>query len=126
MILVDTSIWIDYFKGAESALPLNSLIETNSICVNDLILAELLPSIRVRKENELLHLLESIEKVPIDIEWREIVSFQVYNIKNGINNVGIPDLVIAQNALQNDLKLFAKDRHFALMKKHLGLRVFEP
>ena len=67
MILVDTSIWIDYFKGLESSIPLISLIETNNICINELILAELLPSIKVRKENELMHLLESIEKVVIDL-----------------------------------------------------------
>ena len=124
MILVDTSIWIDYFKGVESSLPLSSLIETNSICTNDLILAELLPSIKMRKENELMHLLESIERIDLDIEWRELISFQVYNLKNGINNVGIPDLIIAQNAIQNDLKLYAKDRHFQLMKKHLGLKLY--
>jgi len=53
MILVDTSIWIDYFKGLESSIPLLSLIETNNICINELILAELLPSIKMRKENEL-------------------------------------------------------------------------
>lgn len=126
MILVDTSIWIDYFKGLESSIPLLSLIEANNICINELILAELLPSIKVRKENELMHLLESIEKVVIDIEWREIISFQVYNLKNGINNVGIPDLLIAQNAIQNGLRLYAKDKHFQLMKKHLGLKIFEP
>jgi len=73
-----------------------------------------------------MHLLESIEKVVIDIEWKEIISFQVYNLKNGINNVGIPDLIIAQNVIQNDIKLYAKDKHFQLMKKHLGLKIFEP
>lgn len=126
MILVDTSLWIDYFKGLESALPLNALIELNSICTNDLILAELAPSIKFRKENDLIHLLESIERIPMDIEWQEIAAFQVYNLQNGINNVGIPDLIIAQNAIQNDMEIFARDRHFSLMKKHLGLRVFEP
>jgi len=125
MILVDTSIWIDYFKGIESALPLNILIESNNICINDLILAELLPSIKIRKENDLLHLIESIEKLPMNIEWHEIVYFQIYNLKNGINNVGIPDLIIAQNAIQNDIKLYAKDKHFPLMKKHIGLKLYE-
>ncbi len=39
MVLIDSSVWIAYFKGAESALSLNGLIDTNNICVNDLILA---------------------------------------------------------------------------------------
>jgi len=125
MILVDTSIWIDYFKGIESALPLMNLIDSNSICTNDLVLAELLPSLKVRKESELIRLLESVERYSISIDWNEIINMQSYNLKNGINKVGIPDLIIAQNAIQNDLKLYAKDKHFSLMKKHIGLKIFE-
>ena len=125
MILVDTSIWIDYFKGVESSLPLMNLIDSNSICTNDLILAELLPSLKIRKETELVRLLESVERYSIRIDWKEIISMQVYNLKNGINKVGIPDLIIAQNAIQNDLKLYAKDKHFSLMKKHISLKIYE-
>ena len=125
MILVDTSIWIDYFKGIESALPLMTLIDSNSICTNDLVLAELLPSLKVRKESELIRLLESVERYSIRIDWNEIINMQSYNLKNGINKVGIPDLIIAQNAIQNDLKLYAKDKHFSLMKKHIGLKIFD-
>ena len=125
MILVDTSIWIDYFKGVESSLPLMNLIDSNSMCTNDLILAELLPSLKVRKETELVRLLESVERYSIRIDWKEIISMQVYNLKNGINKVGIPDLIIAQNAIQNDLKLYAKDKHFSLMKKHISLKIYE-
>ncbi|MFZ4617268.1 MAG: PIN domain-containing protein [Rectinemataceae bacterium] len=126
MVLVDSSIWIDYFKGVGSSLPLDALIETNDLCVNDLILAELLPSIKIRKENRLMRLLESVERMPMDIDWPQIVSFQIHNLKNGINDVGIPDLMIAQNAIQHDLWLFAKDKHFRLMKHHVKLKLFEP
>ena len=125
MILVDTSIWIDYFKGVESSLPLMNLIDSNSLCTNDLILAELLPSLKVRRETELVRLLESVERYSIRIDWKEIINMQVYNLKNGINKVGIPDLIIAQNAIQNDLKLYAKDKHFSLMKKHISLKIYE-
>lgn len=125
MILVDTSIWIDYLRGMESALPLMTLIDSNSICTNDLILAELLPSLKVRKETELVRLLESVERYSIRIDWKELITMQSYNIKNGINKVGIPDLIIAQSAVQNDLKLYSKDKHFSLMKKHIGLKIYE-
>jgi len=43
MILVDTSVWINYFKGREEVKRLDTFIETNSIVVNDLILAEQRP-----------------------------------------------------------------------------------
>ena len=115
MILVDSSVWIEYFKGNEKALPLNNLLDLNTICVNDLILAELLPSINQKKENALKELLLTITKVPLTINWNTIVYMQTQNLKNGINKVGIADLIIAQNAIDNDLELFTLDRHFDLM-----------
>lgn len=51
MILVDSSVRIEYFKGNEKTLALNTLLDLNALCVNDLILAELLPAIDYRKES---------------------------------------------------------------------------
>jgi hypothetical protein len=42
---------------------------------------------------------------------------QTANLKNGINWVGIADLLVLQNALQNDLVLYSLDKHFRLMQK---------
>jgi len=49
--------------------------------------------------------------------------FQVKCIKKGINGVGIPDLIIAQNARQNDCAIYSLDRHFVLMEKVLNIEV---
>ncbi len=124
MILVDSSVWIEYFKGNEKALPLNKLLDLNTICVNDLILAELLPSINHKKENVLKELLLTITKVQLNINWNTIIYMQTQNLKNGINKVGIADLIIAQNAIDNDLELFTLDRHFDLMSDLHGFRLF--
>lgn len=115
MVLVDTSIWIDYFKGKESALLLNDLIDSNNVCINNLILSELIPSIEHRGEHELKELLYSVTKLPLNIDWNTIIQMQIKNIKNGINTVGIPDLLILQNALDHNVKLFSSDKHFDLM-----------
>ena len=92
MILVDSSVWIEYFKGNEQTLPLNKLLDLNNVCVNDLILAELIPSINHKKENELKELLLTITKIPLTINWNTIIYMQTQNLKNGINKVGIADL----------------------------------
>ena len=73
----------------------------------------------------MIGLLKTIEKVKIEIDWNEIIEMQTSNLKNGINRVGIPDLIIAQNVIQNKLKLFSLDKHFELMKKNIGLKLFE-
>ena len=124
MVLVDSSIWIDYFKGNKSALPLNKILDLNSVCINDLILTELLPSINHKKEDKLKELLLLVTKIPLEINWNELINMQTLNLKNGINKVGISDLIIAQNAIKNNLELFSFDRHFKLMSKLYGFRLF--
>ena len=41
--LIDSSAWIEYFKGNQKYTFLDNLINTNAICTNDIILTELLP-----------------------------------------------------------------------------------
>ena len=121
-VLVDSSVWISFFKGDEKAKVSLTLIDSNQICINDLILSELIPSLLHRKENDLVKLLNSIDRLKIEIDWKEIIEMQTYNLKNGINKVGIPDLLIAQNAVQNKVHLLSFDKHFELMKKNSGLK----
>ena len=126
-ILVDTSIWIEYFKGSKKAVPdiLNPLIDNNQICTNDLILSELIPSLKVKKETELIEILLTIQNIPIKINWQEIIKYQTVNLKNGINNVGIPDIIILQNVINNSLSLLTIDKHFKLMKKYIEFDLIE-
>jgi len=124
MVLIDSSVWIEYFKGNQETYLLNTLIDTNSICVNNLILAELLPAIDHKKEYELKEILISITNLELNINWNHIIHMQTLNLKNGINRVGISDLIIAQNAIDNDIKLFSLDKHFKLMSKLHGLLLY--
>lgn len=125
MILVDTSVWIDYFRNGSTADALDKLIESDMICINDVILSELLLSINQRHEEELKELLLSFPKLQMKIDWNEIVFMQTKNLHNGINKVGLPDLMIAQNAVQNNVKLFSCDKHFQLIKNLFPLYLFE-
>ncbi len=125
MTLVDTSVWIDGFRGGESKEVLKKLIDNGSICINDIILAEMLPSIRKRGETELENLLNLLPKVPMQIDWNGLIYMQTENLKHGINKVGLPDLMIAQNVLQNGLTLFSLDRHFELIGDILPLQLYK-
>ncbi len=118
-VLVDSSIWIEYFRGSKSinVSTFNELLDNNQLCINDLILSELLPSLLHKKEYDVVELLKSIHNIPIIIDWDEIIDFQAKNIKTGYNNIGIPDLIIIQNVLQNNLVLYSIDKHFTLLQK---------
>ena len=120
-VLIDSSVWVAYFRGAGNLSTVDLLIEEDLVATNDLILAELTPPLLVRGQRKLITLLKNIECSPLALDWEGIINLQVICIRNGINKVGIPDLIIAQHAMQNDLALFSLDKHFALLSKQVPL-----
>ncbi|MDR0448393.1 MAG: PIN domain-containing protein [Treponema sp.] len=122
--LVDSSVWIEYFRGNEKYLFINDLINNNTICTNDIILTELLPSIIHKKEHKLAELLSCIKKYELNIDWQEIRGIQLLNIQNGTNNIGVSDIIIAQNCIQNELKIIVNDKHFEAMARYIPLKIF--
>ena len=123
-VLVDTSAWIDYFRKSEFSDVLESLLSDNDILTNDLILAELIPFLEVQKQNTLISLLEQVERLSLKIHWEGIIYFQVRCIQKGFNGLGIPDLIIAQNAIQNSVPILSKDKHFSMLKEAVGLELY--
>ena len=126
-ILIDTSVWIEYFRGSGNIKSdiIDNLIDNNQICTNNLILSELIPPLKLKKESKLIDILTTIRNIPIIIIWEEIINFQFINLKNGINNVGIPDIIIMQNVINNNLELFSLDKHFQLMNKIIKFNLFK-
>ena len=122
-VLVDTSIWVEYFRTGNNSEILDFLIDENLIVINDLILAELVPALRVRNQKKLIKLLKNINKLKLSINWDQIIEFQFKCLKNGLNGIGIPDLIVAQNAKQNHCNIYTLDRHFELMKDILKLQL---
>ena len=122
-VLVDTSIWIEYFRSGNNSDRLDFLIDENLIVTNDLILAELIPSLRVRNQRKIVKLLYSINKLKLSINWDQLIDFQFKCLKSGLNGIGIPDLIVAQNAKQNLCGIYSLDSHFKLMEDILKLRL---
>lgn len=123
-VLIDTSIWIDYFKGGNSSSNLDVLIDENLIITNDLILAELIPYLKIKKQPKVIKLLQEVNRIPLQINWGEIIEFQVKCLKSGANRVGIPDLIIAQNAKENNYKVYSLDNHFRLLSQIIKVKLY--
>ena len=124
-VLVDTSVWIAYFRGSSDLPELELLIEENLIVTNDLVMAELIPFLHVRKQTRLISLMSEINRLPLAIDWTDIIQMQTVCLRQGINAVGIPDLIMAQHAIRNHLHLFALDKHFILMSEYMPLSIYE-
>jgi len=114
-ILVDSSVWIDFFKYSRTS-PLEAYLQEDIIVTNDIILTELIPKLHHEKRTEIIEGLEALEKVKLDIDWELIRHLQKLNLKNGINKVGIPDLIIINQLIEENLTLYSKDKHFRLMQ----------
>ncbi len=123
-ILVDTSVWIDYFKGGQNSIDLGVLIDENLIVTNDIILAELIPYLKIKKQFAVIRLLQEIKRLPMPINWSEIIELQVKCLKTGANGVGIPDLIIAQNAKANNCSIYSLDKHFRLLKQIMKIELY--
>src|SRR5690606_24279626 len=118
-VLVDSSVWIQYFRSAEIPM-LDQLLEEDFVCTNDLILTELQPVLMHRGRHDILEGLLALERIPLRIDWQLIRQYQMMNLRNGVNKVGIPDLIIIQQVIDEKLSLFSLDKHFKLMKDFLN------
>ncbi|MCF6262096.1 MAG: PIN domain-containing protein [Xanthomonadales bacterium] len=113
---MDTSIWIDYFKGAAHSKALDYLIDENLIVSNEIILAELIPYLKLKRQTRLVQLLQTVTTTPLKIDWKEIILLQSKCLSADTNGIGIPDLIIAQNAKQHGSLIYTLDKHFSLLK----------
>lgn len=124
-VIVDTSIWVDYFKGGTHSSELDFLIDENLVAINEVILAELVPYLKLKRQNRLIELLSKVSNVPMNIDWNNIIDLQVKCLRSGINSVGIPDLIIAQNALSHSCAIYSLDKHFRLLSGVVKLRCYK-
>ncbi|MDJ0766551.1 MAG: PIN domain-containing protein [Myxococcota bacterium] len=122
-VLVDSSVWIDYFRGGGHSDRLDYLIDENILTVNDLILAELIPSIKIKRQRTLIGLLRAVSRLSLNVIWEQIIDYQYNCMKKGINGIGIPDLMIAQNAIQHNCAIYTLDSHFKMMQPAVNVRL---
>ena len=127
MILVDSSVWIDYFRGTQTPETdrLDALLGKEPVATGDLILAEVLQGFgSVRDFNqgrEVLTSLPVIELVGANIALQAARNFRTLRSR-GITVRKTIDTLIATHCIENGLRLLYSDRDFDPFVKHLGLR----
>ena len=124
-VLVDSSIWIDYFRGGKNSNKLDYFIDENILVINDLILTELVPFLKIKKQRKIIDLLNAIDKLELNINWTQLIDYQHKCLKKGINGVGIPDLIIAQNAIQNHCEIYSHDNHFKMIQQAINHKIID-
>jgi predicted nucleic acid-binding protein len=59
------------------------------------------------------------------VNWEHIIDYQYKCLKKGLNGIGIPDLIIAQNAKQNHCSIYSLDKHFNRMENILNIKLID-
>lgn len=127
MILVDSSVWIDYFRGTATpqAEKLDSLLGSEPVVTGDLVLTEVLQGFASEHDfNLATKLLTSL--VVVDLGGQDIAIQAAKNFR-ALRSLGITvrktiDTVIATRCITNGLTLLYSDRDFDPFVQHLGLR----
>ena len=127
MILVDSSVWVDYLRGNETkqAARLDSLLGVEPLAVGDLILAEVLQgTITERDFKEVMRLMGSLDVVQLGgyaVAVQAARNFRALREK-GITVRKTIDCIIATRCIMDGMTLLHSDRDFDPFVVHLGLR----
>lgn len=127
MILVDSSVWIDYFRGVATPESdrLDALLGQEPLATGDLMLAEVLQGFATDRDFERARrLLASLVLVQIG---GERIAVQAARNFRSLRALGVTarrtiDTLIATRCIENRLALLYSDRDFDPFVEHLGLR----
>ncbi len=127
MILVDSSVWIDYFRGVASPETdcLDRLLEEEFVAVGDLILTEVLQGFDRDRDFKLAHDFLGALTI-VELGGREIAVAAAKNYRKlralGVTPRKTIDTIIATHCIESDLRLLYSDRDFDPFVERLGLR----
>jgi len=128
LILVDSSVWTDYFKGAITVQTekLDGLLGREPLAIGDLILTEVLEGFDDdRSFNAARRMLTSLTVV--ELGGQEIAIQAARNFR-ALRRLGVTvrrtiDTVIATRCIESGYRLLHSDRDFDPFAEHLGLRI---
>jgi predicted nucleic acid-binding protein len=127
VILVDSSVWIDYFNGRETreTARLDRLLGKEEVLTGDLIYVEVLQGFR--REHEFRRAKRALDELAFaDLLGRDVAlaSDQSYLRlrQKGITVRRTIDVINATFCIRNGHVLLHADREFEPMAEHLGLR----
>lgn len=130
MIVVDSSVWIDYFHG--KVLPhtteLSSLLGQKEIIVIDLVMIEVLQGISSEKEfKATMNVLDSFVFATTSYRAVAVQSAKNYRTlrSKGHTVRKTIDIIIATRCILGGFELLHNDRDFLPCAAHLGLRTID-
>jgi predicted nucleic acid-binding protein len=127
VILVDTSVWIDYFNGADNRYTdtLDSALEEGTVAIGDLIFLEILQGFKTDRDYiRAKTTLESLDQFEMFGHRMALKCAENYRAlrRKGKTIRKTTDVIIATFCIENQLPLLFSDRDFIPFVENLGLR----
>ncbi|TVM02780.1 MAG: VapC toxin family PIN domain ribonuclease [Candidatus Brocadia sp. WS118] len=128
MIMVDTSVWVDYFNGTQTPQTdiLHAMLGQQIIVIGDLIYTEVLQGFNSDKDfntgRQLLDTLVFREMVGREIALKSAGNYR-YLRRQGITVRKTIDVIIGTYCIENNMALLHADKDFDALETHLGLQV---
>lgn len=128
MILVDSSVFVDYFNGINNwhTDELNALLGNELVITGDYILAEVLQGFRNDKDfkiaKEIMQFFPCFNICNEEITIKSAENFRFLRTK-GITIRKTVDLIIGTFCIENDIELLHNDRDFEPMGQYLNLKI---
>jgi predicted nucleic acid-binding protein len=128
VVLVDTSVWIDYFNGTQTpqADRLDQLLGTGRLLMGDLIMTELLQGFvrdaDYRRARSLLFDIPCVDLVGREVALAAADNYRALR-KQGITVRKTIDMIIGTYCIRHRHELLHSDRDFNVFVEHLGLKV---
>lgn len=128
MILVDSTVWVDYFNGALTAQTerLDRLLDREPLAVGDLILTEVLQGFTDERDfdqaRKMLTSMAIVELGGAEIAIQAARNFRALR-RLGVTVRKTIDTIIATRCIESGYDLLHNDRDFDPFVQHLGLRV---
>lgn len=131
MLLVDSSVWIDYFNGAITPQTdyLDHILGLQPVLVGDIILAEVLQGFHQDQDFEAarqaLSVFQQVEMLNLQLAVQSARNYRMLR-KRGITVRKTIDCLIATYCIVTETPLLHSDRDFKPFEDYLGLPVFHP
>ena len=126
-ILIDTSVWIDFFKGTseQTIETVSNLLKERRVLLTGIVLFELLQGAKDKKEaQKISSLLAPLDRFdPDPIFWEE-AGLEANRLRQkGISSPTI-DFILAFIAIEAKALFFSYDKHFQIVAQHLPLKLY--
>lgn len=123
--LVDTSIWVDFFRGKSEAIKnrVLDLVANNRVYYNGIVISELLTGAKSQKQFDfIIDNFSGLNYLEMDKDFFVYSSRIIYQLKRSGLTLPMSDVFIAAHAKQNNLIVFSKDKHFELTGRKVGFQ----